>query len=154
LVCAGQPPSARRGGAVRARAVESLGTPPVPRGPRPMRRRHGPCACLLLLVAPATVLGGSNSRLAVAPDGRRLSTANPDNGSTSLVALEARTVVAEAPVGRGPEGVCYLGDTPRVAVALGDEDQVVVVDLGTRTVARRIEVPDEPYGVVASRDGR
>jgi YVTN family beta-propeller protein len=96
----------------------------------------------------------SNSRLAVAPGGQSLVTANTDNGSISLVDLRARKVVAEVPVGRKPEGVCYLGKSPRVAVTLWGEDRVVVVDLERKEVVERIEVPDEPYGVVASADGK
>jgi DNA-binding beta-propeller fold protein YncE len=117
-----------------------------------MRRGYG--VLLLLLALPATSRAGHNSRLAVAADGRYLVSANTDNGSISLVDLKARTRVAEIAVGKGAEGVCYLGDTQRVAVTLWDEDRVVVVDLDKKAVVRRIDVPDEPYGVVASADGR
>ena len=108
----------------------------------------------LRLGLPTTGRAGHNSRLAVAPDGRHLVAANTDNGSISLVDLEARALVAEVPVGKGAEGVCYLGDAPRVAVTLWHEDRVAVVDLDAKAVVRRIDVPDEPYGVVASADGR
>jgi YVTN family beta-propeller protein len=97
--------------------------------------------------------GSHNSRLALSRDGRHLVTANTDNGSISLVDLRKRTRVAEVPVGGSPEGVSYLGASPRVAVTLWDEDRVVVVDLERRAVVRKIDVPDEPYGVVASADG-
>src|SRR3954464_9218241 len=108
----------------------------------------------LLLGMPVQAQQGShNSRLALSRDGRHLVTANTDNGSISLVDLETRAVLAELPVGGGPEGICYLGASPRVAVTLWDDDRVAVVDLERRAVVRRVDVPDEPYGVVASGDG-
>src|SRR5689334_5173126 len=104
-----------------------------------MRRRAGACLVLLALSAPATA--GHNSRLAVAPDGRRLVTVNTDNGSISLVDLAERRVIGEVAVGKGPESACYLGDGPRVAVAVWDEDRVVLVDLEAMAVVRQIDVP-------------
>jgi YVTN family beta-propeller protein len=110
---------------------------------------------VLLVVAgvPTTLCAGSNSRLAVAPGGKQLIAVNTDNGSISVVDLPGRRVVAEIPVGRSPEGVCYLGQGSRAAVTLWDDDRLAVVDLEQRQVVRRIEVPDEPYSVVASANG-
>jgi YVTN family beta-propeller protein len=108
---------------------------------------------LVFLLLSAAAQAGQNSRLAVSSDGKFLVSANTDGGSVTLVDLARRKVVAEVAVGRGPEGVCFLGSSGRVAVTLWDDDRVAVVDLERRAVTARVEVPDEPYGVVASRDG-
>jgi len=121
-----------------------------------MRKRLGRLSlCVLIFFPSASSLAwaGHNSRLAVAPDGRQLVTANTDNGSISLVDLAERSVIAEIAVGTSPESVCYLGSRPRVAVTLWDDDRVAIVDLEAKTVLRKIKVPDEPYGAVASADG-
>src|SRR2546430_2327784 len=112
----------------------------------------GPCVlgiCLLAGIPVQAQQGSHNSRLALSRDGRHLVSANTDNGSISLVDLGTRAVLAELPVGGSPEGVCYLGASPRVAVTLWDDDRVAIVDLERRAVVRRVDVPDEPYGVVA-----
>lgn len=111
-------------------------------------------AWLLVLGLSSPCLAGHNSRLAVSADGRRLVTVNTDNNSISLVDLEHRSVLNEIKVGNQPEGVCFLGDSARVAVTLWAVDAVLVVDLDQGAVIRRIKTPDEPYGVVASADGR
>ena len=104
------------------------------------------------LLIPAAAGAGHSSRLAVSADGRRLVAANADNGSISVVDPRARELVVELPVGRRPESICLVGASG-AAVAAFDDDQIVVVDLDARRVVRRIEVPDEPYGVVANRGG-
>lgn len=109
---------------------------------------------VLLQAGPqAWALDSHNSRLAISADGRELVTANTDNGSVSLVDLNGRALLAEVPVGGSPEGVCYVGDSSRIAVTLWSDDQVAIVDLKRRAVEKRVDVPDEPYGVVASSDG-
>lgn len=97
--------------------------------------------------------GNGSGRLAVAPRGDLILTANTESGTVSWVDPRSRTKLAEVAVGRGPEGVCILGETGLAAVAVRDDDVVAILDLAARSVARRVDVPDTPYAVAASRDG-
>ncbi len=97
--------------------------------------------------------GTSNSMLDISTDGRWLVSANRDNGTISIADLQTNKVVHEIPVGHHPEGVTFLGDTANVAVTVYGDDQVVFCDGVKGTVTGRLDVADEPYGIVAAPDG-
>jgi YVTN family beta-propeller protein len=95
----------------------------------------------------------SNSLMDVAPDGRRLLVANPDNGSVSLIDTNARRKIFELSVGDKPEGVAWIGSTPVAAVTVYNENSVAFIDVGERRVVKKLLVAHEPYGIVANRAG-
>jgi YVTN family beta-propeller protein len=110
-------------------------------------------AVLLGLPAAAAHAGTSNSLLDLSPDGSRLLVANPDNGTVTVVDTVARKALHEVPVGDHPEGVTWVGPGPLAAVAVYREDRVVFLNADAGRVVDRLAVPDEPYGIVANRDG-
>jgi YVTN family beta-propeller protein len=108
----------------------------------------------LLTLTPCQARAGqSNSLLDVAPDGKRLAVVNPDNGSVSIVDVAARKKLHEIDVGDKPEGACWVGDGPLVAVTVYHDNLVVLVDADQGQIVARIPVAAEPYGIVGSRDG-
>lgn len=109
--------------------------------------------CSLACIAAADA-GNSNSMLAVSDDGKLMATANRDNGSVSIVDLTSRKTVREIPVGHHPESVTFLGKTKTVAVSVYGDDVVKLIDAETGTVQETIDVPDEPYGLAATADGK
>ena len=111
-------------------------------------------ACLLpaLLALPAPArAGASNSLMDVSPDGARLLVANADNGTVSVVDTAARKVLHEIAVGDKCEGVTWLGNGPLAAVTVYREDRVVFLDAAAGKVLQKLPVPNEPYGVVATK---
>lgn len=104
-------------------------------------------------VSPVALAGSSNSLMDISRDGRRLVCSNRDSGTVTVVSLPDHQVLREIPVGRHPEGVSFVGDSHHVAVAVYDDDRVVVLDADTGDEISRTEVFDEPYGVVSLRDG-
>jgi YVTN family beta-propeller protein len=108
----------------------------------------------LMLAGPVVQAGTSNSLLDVSPDGNRLLVANTDNGTVRVVDTADRKSVREIAVGRQPEGVSWIGAGPLAAVTLYFEDKVALIDADAGTVVATIPVPADPYGVVASPDGR
>lgn len=108
-----------------------------------------------LLVASSTslhaVAADGNGLMDFSRDGELLVCANRDSGTVSVVRTRDWQKTGEVAVGQHPEGVCFLGDSHRVAVALHGDDQVVVVDASTSQVTQRIDVFDEPYAVAANR---
>jgi len=109
---------------------------------------------LLLDLPPAVRAGSSNSLLDVSPDGKRLLVANADSGTVTVVDTSGLHKLHEIPVGEQPEGVTWIGPGPLAAVTVYRQDQVVFIDAEKGQVILRLNVPDEPYGIVATRDGR
>jgi len=108
----------------------------------------------LLLFAGSTLHAGtSNSLIDISSDGALLATANRDNGSVSIVDLAMGKFLHEIPVGHKPEGVSFLGASHSLAATVYADDVVVVLDADAGTVLQTVSVFDEPYGVVATRDG-
>src|SRR5262249_12911958 len=113
---------------------------------------------LLLLAA----LGGSgradgssaNSLMDLSADGTLLACANRDSGTVSIIDVAGRAKLREVAVGKKPEGVTFLGDSHRLAVAVYGDDRVVLVDADAGTTAGSVAVFDEPYGIVTEPDGR
>jgi YVTN family beta-propeller protein len=97
---------------------------------------------------------GHNSLLAVAPDGRTLLVANPDNGTVSVVDTLNRTTLHEVLVGDKPESVAWIGGGPLAIAACHYDDRVVVFNALTREVVASITTAAEPYGVVVDRAAR
>ncbi len=107
----------------------------------------------VVALVPTTAYCGSNSLLAITPDGRRLLAANADNGTVSVVDAADRKVVREIAVGRRPESVAVIGAGPRAVVTLYKDDQIAVIDFEAGKVVAKIDTPDEPYGVVVNAAG-
>lgn len=101
----------------------------------------------------SALAGSSNSLLDFSADGRLLACSNRDSGTVTIVDPATFTKLREIPVGHKPEGVTFLGETHQLAVAIYADDAVVFVDADKGEVVGRCEVFDEPYGVVANRDG-
>jgi YVTN family beta-propeller protein len=97
--------------------------------------------------------GDSNSLLDISRDGTLLACANRDSGTVSVVELATNVKRAEIAVGQHPEGVSFVGGSHQVAVAVYDDDRVVLLDADSGAITRRIDVFDEPYGIVSSADG-
>ena len=113
-------------------------------------------AVLFAIVALGTshsFAGTSNSLIDTTTDGRFLAAANRDNGTVSIVDLMTGKLFHEIAVGSHPEGVTFLGTSPYIAVAVHGADQVVFCDVVGGTVNGRVDVFDEPYGIVSSLDG-
>lgn len=116
------------------------------------------CSLLLAVVAyvhtPTTALAGpSNSLMDISSDGKLLACSNRDSGTVTIVSLDDHKVVREVKVGGHPEGVSFIGDTHNVAVAVYDDDQVVILNAQTGGKVGTVDVFDEPYGVVSRADG-
>ena len=111
-------------------------------------------ALLLTLTAPTATVAGSNSLLALRPDGGKLVAANTDAGTVSVVDLRARKLLREFPVGDRPEGAAWIPGTERALVTLYNTDEVAIVDTAAGQVFHKIAVADEPYGVVVTPDGK
>lgn len=118
-----------------------------------MRLRCLIVATALTVAVQPLQAGTSNSLMDVAPDGRRLLVANPDNGSVTVVDLVNRKAVREIPIGEKPEGVTWIGGGPVAAATVYHEDLVVFFDADTGRVLTKLAVADEPYGIVANRQG-
>jgi DNA-binding beta-propeller fold protein YncE len=98
--------------------------------------------------------GSSNSLMDISADGRFLACSNRDNGSVTIVELPTLRKVGEILVGPKPEGVTFLGDSNRLAVAVYGMDRVVYLDADQRQIVGQTEVFDEPYGVVSDSTGQ
>jgi len=109
--------------------------------------------CALLLTASTLLAGGSNSLMDISSDGALLAAANRDNGSVSIVDLEAGKTLREIAVGKKPEGVSFLGKTHLLAATVYGDDKIVLLDADRGMITHTVAVFDEPYGVVAARDG-
>jgi YVTN family beta-propeller protein len=107
----------------------------------------------LLFTAAVTVAGPSNSLLDVTPNGTRLLVANSDNGTVTVIDLKERKALREIPVGDHPEGVAWVGDGPVALVSVYRDDRLAFVDTATGKV-EPLACAAEPYGVVATKDGR
>ncbi len=87
-------------------------------------------------------------------DGSRVACSNRDSGTVTILNWPELTVLHEVIVGAHPEGVAWIGGTHKLACCVYAEDSVVLIDADSGKVESRIEVFDEPYGVVSSQDGK
>src|SRR5262245_58842689 len=109
---------------------------------------------LVLLVPAVAQAGHSNSLMDVSPDGTQLLVTNADNGTVSVVDVKERKVIHEIPVGEKPERVTWVGTSAVGAVTVYKEDLVVFFDTKSGKVILKLTVNDEPYGIVATKDGK
>jgi DNA-binding beta-propeller fold protein YncE len=107
----------------------------------------------LLALAQPIFAGSGSSLLDISADGKLLACTNRDSGTVTIVALPEHRKLHEVPVGQHPEGVAFLGDSHRLAVAVYRDDKVVFVNGDNGEVAAHVDVFDEPYGVVSTQDG-
>ena len=108
-----------------------------------------------MAMTPAAEGGTSNSLMDVSADGRLLACSNRDSGTVTIVDLKKKEKVFEILVGVKPEGVTFLGDTHRLAVAVYGIDQVIFLDADSDAAQKTesTQVFDEPYGVVSNGTG-
>ena len=125
-----------------------------------MRRQcgHRRVRGVLLLLAILCAAGradraAANSLMDLSTDGKLLACANRDSGTVSVIDVVGRAKLREVAVGKKPEGVAFLADSHRLAVAVYEDDCVVFVDADAGTTVGSVGVFDEPYGVVAARTG-
>lgn len=97
--------------------------------------------------------GTSNSLMDISADGRLLACSNRDSGTVTFVDTTTNKVLREVKVGHKPEGVSFIGQTHELAVAVYDDDQVVLLNADSGDVRASVAVFDEPYGIVSTKDG-
>ena len=108
---------------------------------------------LLGLGTQAAVARDSNSLMDISSDGRLLACSNRDSGTVTIVDLATLKKLHETRVGVHPEGVAFLGRTHSLAVAVYNDDQVILLNADSGKLLHRVEVFDEPYGIVSNADG-
>lgn len=111
------------------------------------------CCLTWCLALPAARAGTSNSLMDISADGRWLACSNRDSGTVSIIELESQQKRHELAVGDRPEGVTFVGDSSKLAVAVYGEDRVVLLDAVSGRREGQIDVFDEPYGLVSTSDG-
>ena len=87
------------------------------------------------------------------PDESRAYVANIGSDSVTVVACDERRVVADPPVGEGPEGIATDPDTGEILVANQDDGQLSVLDPETFD-SRPALLGETPIRVVFDPDGR
>ncbi len=99
--------------------------------------------------------GNSNSLMDISADGKILACSNRDSGTVTFVDLATHKKMHEVRVGKKPEGVTFLGDSHRLAVAIYEDDCIVFLnaDAGDKQPLKKVDVFDEPYGVVSNAEG-
>lgn len=100
------------------------------------------------------VAGTSNSLLDISADGQLLACSNRDSGTVAIVDLATHAKLREIAVGAKPEGVTFIGDSHRLAVAVYGDDCIVCLDGDSGKTLGRCDVFDEPYGIVADPAGK
>lgn len=109
----------------------------------------------LLATLPAPLVAGtSNSLMDISADGKLLACSNRDSGTVTIVDLASHTKLHEVTVGTKPEGVTFLGDSHRLAVAVYGDDCIVCLDGDSGEAIGRCDVFDEPYGIVSDPSGK
>ena len=93
--------------------------------------------------------------LAVSPDGRHLLVGNWCSWDISVVDLHKGKEIRRIEAGVAPRGIAFSPNSKTAYVTLVGEDSILVVDMRTFTVKRRIEgLGTRPRHLVMSRDGR
>ncbi len=118
-----------------------------------MRPIHALLSLVALFGVSTAWAGTSNSLMDVSTDGKLLACSNRDSGTLTVVDLATHTVKCEVSVGHHPEGISFIGDSHRIAVAVYDDDVVVFADADKGEVTGKTEVFDEPYGIVSNKAG-
>jgi DNA-binding beta-propeller fold protein YncE len=113
-----------------------------------------PVLFFLIAMLPAAAFAGpSNSLMDISTDGKLLACSNRDSGTVTIVSLSNHKVLHEVQVGRHPEGLSFVGSSHDIAVAVYDDDQVVLLQGNSGEKLGTLDVFDEPYGVVSRADG-
>lgn len=113
-------------------------------------------ACFIVVTicfSSLTIAGTSNSLMDISADGKLLACSNRDSGTVTIVNLVNHTKLRELAVGTKPEGVTFVGDSHRIAVAVYGDDRIVILDGDSGKEVGRCEVFDEPYGIVSDPAG-
>jgi len=137
------------GSSGRAAGQDAAGPAPEP----VPRQQAGPAAPAQV---PAFVADAPHSSLlAISRDGGALFAAHPWSGEVVRLALGTSPprVVAAAKTGGRIRAIALAPDGSRVYAALSDARQVVVLDAAALKEVRRLAVPAEPWGVLATPDG-
>ncbi len=109
---------------------------------------------LLLLAVFATFVNAvENSLLCIDSDGRTVVCSNRDSRTVSVFEGGTLQRLFEVEVGNHPEGTTFIGNSALIACCVYGDDQIAIVNTNTGEVVQRIDVFDEPYGVVSSKDG-
>ena len=95
----------------------------------------------------------SSSLLTLSSDGKRIACTNRDSGSVSLISSLKLKKQWETNVGQHPEGITFVGSSDTLACCVYSEDNVSILD-AAGNVLRKIQVFDEPYGIVSDKAGR
>ena len=103
-------------------------------------------------VSPANA-GSSNSLMDISADGKLLACSNRDSGTVTFVDLSTNKVLREIKVGHKPEGISFVGPSHEIAVAVYDDDTIVFLNGDSGVIRAKVEVFDEPYGIVSTTDG-
>ena len=77
-------------------------------------------------------------------------TANEDAGSVSVVSTVTLTRVAEIPLGGAPRSLALTSDGTSLLVSDGARDQLLVLDLASRSLSASLSLCRGPQGVVAA----
>ena len=93
-------------------------------------------------------LGPGVCSVAIAADRASVLAVSRDDGRLWIIDADALAVRDDIVVGRGASAVIALDDG-RVAVALGDTSEVVVLDLGTRSEVARVATPELPRALAS-----
>ncbi|GAB5444911.1 MAG: hypothetical protein Fues2KO_52600 [Fuerstiella sp.] len=96
----------------------------------------------------------SSSLLNLDHDGRLAACSNRDSGTLTIFTLPELQKQFEVKLGLHPEGIAFVGRSSLVACCVYGDDQVLVVDAESGKVVQRIDVFDEPYGIVSDAAGR
>ncbi|MFG0332120.1 MAG: beta-propeller fold lactonase family protein, partial [Maioricimonas sp. JB049] len=107
----------------------------------------------ILVACGSAPAGTSNSLMDISADGTLLACSNRDSGTVTIVDLKTHTVLHEVAIGHHPEGVSFIGSSHALAVAVHGEDRIEFLDADNGKATGRVDVFDEPYGVVSSGDG-
>ncbi|MFY7952199.1 MAG: hypothetical protein ACOVT5_06790, partial [Armatimonadaceae bacterium] len=88
-------------------------------------------------------------------DGLRLVAASRRSGELSILAIQpSLAVLRRIRVGGEPRGVAVDPAGKRAWAALSDHDSVVEVDIETGKIVRTVAVPDEPWHLALTPDGK
>jgi YVTN family beta-propeller protein len=102
----------------------------------------------------ARMLDEMNHNAVFSPDGQEVWTSQMTSPGSVLVldgsTLETKTTI---PVGDAPAKVTFSLDGSHAFVANAGSDSVSVIDVGTKTVVRTIQVGDTPVGAWPGSDG-
>jgi len=84
--------------------------------------------------------------MAVSPDGRFAASPHSESQDVAIIDAVTKKLLATVKIGRGPGFPIFSPDSPRLYVMESGMGDVVVVDLGTMSVAARYRIGTDPFG--------